>query len=123
MKRLLFILVFSFSCAIAAAHGFTIDKFDVKIDLKRDGSARFEERISVTFSEEKRGIFRDIPISYFNEKKRITRALDIWGVGVTDGAGTELETSISRQGDNLNIRIGSEDIWLPAGTQITYVIL
>ena len=122
MKRLLFILVFCLSCAIAAAQGFTIDKFDVKIDLKRDGSARFEERISVTFSEEKRGIFRDIPISYFNEKKRITRALDIWGVGVTDGAGTELETSISRQGDNLNIRIGSEDIWLPAGTQITYVI-
>src|SRR5688572_24958411 len=104
MKRLLSVFVFSLSCAVAIAQGFTIDKFDVKIDLERDGSARFEERISVTFSEEKRGIFRDIPISYFNEKKRVTRALDIWEVGVTDGAGAELETSISRQGDNLNIR-------------------
>src|SRR5688500_7920580 len=122
MKRLFLCVSTLFLAVAAIAQGFTIDKFDVKIDLKKDGSARFEERIAVTFSEEKRGIFRDIPIHYFNEAKRITRSIDIWGVEVADGQGRELETKISRNRENLNIRIGSEDVWLPAGSEITYVI-
>ena len=45
MKRLLLSFLFALATIAAVAQGFTIEKFDVAIDLKKDGSARIEERI------------------------------------------------------------------------------
>ncbi|MDQ2986283.1 MAG: DUF2207 domain-containing protein, partial [Armatimonadota bacterium] len=122
MKRAVFAFLMFVACACALAQGFVIDRFDVDVQLRKDGSATFTEKIAVTFSEEKHGIYRDIPIDYYLENKRVTRSIDIWNINVQDGSGQEIETKISRNGGNLNIRIGSADITLPAGTQITYVI-
>lgn len=59
------ILVFSTGVfAFADRAGYTIDNFDVQIDINEDGSAQIEENISVDFVEPRHGIYRDIPLMY-----------------------------------------------------------
>ena len=79
IKKLLFwifITVFStIGFGLADRAGYTIDSFDVQIDLNTDGSAQIEESILVDFSEPRHGIYRDIPISIENSNLTIDTIL------------------------------------------------
>ena len=41
---------------------YTINNFDIQMDLNEDGSMQIEESIEVNFSEARHGIYRDIPL-------------------------------------------------------------
>lgn len=103
------------------AQPYGIDRYDVTIDLRADGSMKVTEQIAVTFNMPRRGIFRFIPISY--ETGRGTgRALYLSRIDVTDENGNAMTTLIERDGRNARIRIGDEDIVFPGGTKKTYRI-
>lgn len=42
--------------------GYSINNFDIQIDLNENGSAQIEESIEVNFFESRHGIYRDIPL-------------------------------------------------------------
>ena len=75
IKKLLFCLFITVLSTIgfgfADRAGYTIDSFDVQIDLNTDGSAQIEESIIVDFSEPRHGIYRNIPVSSANSNLTI----------------------------------------------------
>lgn len=119
--RILVSIFFACAICLANAEAFNIDRFDVKANLEQNGTLRVDEAISVTFFEPRRGIFRFIPTEY-QTGKGLTRRILITDVRVTDQSNNALKTQITRENENLKIRIGDPDITLPAGTQITYNI-
>lgn len=106
--------------------GWLITAFTTDFTVRQDRQIDVVERIEVDFGAlEKHGIYREIPIRY---RKTVgaganipagTVTYDLELLGVTDAAGTALETQVSR-GDRVRIRIGSPDITV-TGPQ-TYVI-
>ncbi|MCH7903761.1 MAG: DUF2207 domain-containing protein [Armatimonadetes bacterium] len=106
---------------LAQSGPYSIDSFDVRIWLNEDTTIEVEETIAVTFNEPRRGIFRTIPVVYPTGGGQ-ERAIHLRVIGVTDLAGNRQQTKISREGNNLKIRIGNPDVYLPAETQRTYVI-
>lgn len=121
MTRLLGCLVVLFLAASGWAQGFTIQRFDSQMTLGASGELAVQERIHVRFFEAKRGIFRNIPVDYPTPSGRI-RSISISNISVSDGQGISLQTKVSREGRNINIRIGDPAIFLMPGTEITYVI-
>jgi uncharacterized membrane protein YgcG len=106
---------------VFAYYPYVIDEFDVEIDLRKDATMTVTERIAVTFNQERRGIFRTIPVDYdarFSLNRRVL--LDV--KSVTDERGTPYTKLVTREGEYVKIRIGDENIFLPAGTKRTYVI-
>jgi len=101
---------------VASMSAYYIKSFDSEIFLKEDGSYTVDERIVVNFgSEQRHGIFRDIVYKYDVGLK--INKVRISVLGVEDDAGNEYKTKISRQGDRINIRIGSPDFTV-SGIQI-----
>ncbi|MFN8219115.1 MAG: DUF2207 domain-containing protein [Fimbriimonadales bacterium] len=121
MSRILVALVALVCARFAAAEAFVINLFDVRMQLHRDGGMDVEERITVTFTEDRHGIFRFIPIDY-ETGKGVTRRMLVTGVSVTDGNGNGQKAEIGKEGPNLRIRIGNPKVYVSAGTQLTYVI-
>lgn len=109
------------AAAMVGAQGYVIDSFDVDLTLHASGKLDVTERIAVTFSESRRGIYRLIPTDYDNGRGT-TRSIWIRDVRVTDVAGSSLTTLVERSGANLKIRVGDEDIFFPPGSSKTYVI-
>jgi uncharacterized membrane protein YgcG len=111
------------ACLVAAAaadDGFVINSFDAAIDIGKDGYVQVQEKIAVTFTESKRGIFRLVPVDY--DTGTMTRRPIFRFGAVTDEHGNRLETKVSRDGPYMRIRIGDPDVFLDPGTRKTYVI-
>jgi uncharacterized membrane protein YgcG len=119
--RLAMVLITLACVALGAAFTYEIERFGIHIDLKQDGTMDVVETIEVLFNQSSRGIFRKIPIHY-ETGKGTTRDIYLTDFRVTNGAGNELTTKITRDNPYVQIRIGDEDIWLDPGTRVTYVI-
>lgn len=107
--------------AIPTGEPYVIDSFHATIDIAKNGNVRVLEEIRVSFYESRRGIFRVIPTSY-DTGGPTRRDILLTDVRVTDDAGNKLTTLVTREGANLKIRIGDEDVWLSPGTQKSYLI-
>lgn len=60
------------SVALADSAGYTIESYDVSMDVKIDGSMDVTEKIGVNFTEPRRWIYRKIPITNLNTKRVVT---------------------------------------------------
>lgn len=121
MRRAAFGLLFLLCALLAPAQGFDINSFDANLALGKDGVLSVTEKIQVTFTESHHGIFRLIPVVY-PTKKGVARGVELTDVDVTTGGGTPIRKKVTREGENLKIRIGDPDEYEPVGTPITYVI-
>ncbi len=100
---------------VLKAEYFIINNYHILVKLSSDQTFQVTETITVTFSQERHGIYRDIPLCYYtqfnNERKRILLS----NVKV-DG----FKQKLSKSDCNLNIRIGDPDFYV--GGQQTYII-
>lgn len=106
---------------VAVAQPYVIDRFHVDIALRADGTMTVNEEIAVTFNEPRRGIFRVIPIAY-DTGKGMSRRIFLTNISVVDDQANEQTTKISHEGENINIRIGDADVYLPTNTKKVYRI-
>jgi hypothetical protein len=119
--RKYFIIIFSaliISCGTPALAS-DFSSFSQQITVGPTSVLTVQETINVDFSDQRHGIFRDIPITYsttvgnpFNLRVKI--------ISVTDGSGNNLEYSVSFADDMEEVTIGDPDV-LVTGSQ-TYVI-
>jgi uncharacterized membrane protein YgcG len=106
--------------------GWTITRFDADYTVLPDRSLVVVETIAVDFKNLNRhGIYRDIPVQYKRvvgdrgvQAGRVT--LDLNVQQVTDGRGAMRQTKVSREDNDIRIRIGDPDRTI-SGRQ-TYVI-
>jgi hypothetical protein len=111
--------------------GWTIERFDVHLDVRGDGSVLVTERIDVDFGDlSRRGIFRVIPVHYRVSGAdsahipdgltagEVRRVIAIDRVAVTSSAPDDVERST--EGGHLTIRIGDPDVYV-TGAQ-SYVL-
>lgn len=62
LKTLIFVFVFLCTTPLTfAQEAFTIEKFDLEAEIEESGKLIITEKLYVHFTEERRGIFRDIP--------------------------------------------------------------
>jgi hypothetical protein len=112
-------------CLIAAAAAqddrYTLRHQKIGIQLHSSGQINVQEQIEVLFNAPRRGIIRSIPVRY-PTARGAKRYVSVSNIEVTDSIGRQLTTSISRGSSDLTIRIGDEDIYLPAQTEMTYLI-
>lgn len=120
MRRVFAALVLAWCAAVALAQPYTIRRFSVDAELNAKGSMTVTERIAVRFNESRRGIFRMIPVKY-DTGRGMGRDIQFRLLGVTDDSGSPLQTHLDWQGRDVNIRVGNPDVWLPPGTETTYV--
>jgi uncharacterized membrane protein YgcG len=111
----------TFLASFVSAQGYVINAFESEIDLKRDATFTVTERINVTFSEPRRGIFRTIPTA-FETGRGTTRGTFLTDISAEMGDGSSVPTKVSRSGSEVEIRLGDKDVFLPSGTTKTYVI-
>jgi uncharacterized membrane protein YgcG len=100
--------------AMAASAEERIDRFDVTIDVQKDGDVVVTELIAVTAegAQIRRGIFRDLPRYFENDGARLAYGYDVLGVkrdGRAEPYSTETEDNAYR------IRIGDADVFLEPG--------
>ncbi|MBX7131719.1 MAG: DUF2207 domain-containing protein [Fimbriimonadaceae bacterium] len=119
--RLILFLLCLFAPFAGLAQPYVIDRFDVRLDLARDGELKVQETITVTFNTARRGIFRFIPVNY-EAGRGLARNIYLDQISVTDASGTSQTTKITKEGPNIKIRIGDEKVWLQPGTSKIYVI-
>jgi len=96
------------------AEFFVINNYHILVTLTNDQTFQVTETIQVTFSTERHGIYRDIPLCFTTIDGKRNRLL-LYDVEV-DG----FKQKLSRSDCNLNIRIGDPDLYVD-GEQ-TYVI-
>ena len=115
ISAILFLLL---ALAATAARAETIRSFESQVRANKDASLDVTETIVYDFEgARRRGIFRDIPITY--DRKGGTYSLR-WEVeGVSDGDGQARPYKIERAGRDVRIRVGDPDVYL-SGVQ-TYV--
>lgn len=121
MMRALFALLVVLASLPAVAFDYVIDRFHADMTLHRDGTMDVVERIEVQFNIPRRGIFRFIPVD-LPTGRGTARRMSLTNIEVTDERGDRQTTKVSREGPNVRIRIGDEDIVFPAGKRKTYVI-
>ncbi len=92
--------------AAADRGGYTIDRFDVELDVQSDSGLQVTERLEVLFSEARHGIYRTIPIRY-TDPRGFQYGMGFKLIGVTDENGRSYGTRVRREGAYVNIRIGS----------------
>ena len=105
--------------ALADLGGFTINRFDVEIDVHENSNITVVERIEIEFLEPRRGIYREIPIRY-TDPAGFQYGYDFRLLGVEDENGDGRQTKVTRSGSMVRIRIGSPDRRV-TGTQVYYV--
>lgn len=104
--------------------GWVIESFRSDITIERDASLLIAEHIKVDFNDlEKHGIFREIPIEYeWDDEQNRVYEFDL--ISVTDDAGAAWPVDQSRNGPNVQLKIGDPDRTI-SGKQsyvITYTI-
>lgn len=104
------------------SYSWSIDRFDVLLDVHEDASMTVTETISVTYEYEKRGIIRSIPVIYKDDLgNRVRIVLDVESV---KRDGVEEPFAVSRSGPNKNIKIGNASVYIdgPHVYEITYSV-
>lgn len=118
------LLLFSFSFGLVllkpqplvAQRTMEILDFGATLQVQPDGGLRVLESIQVRFNGSWNGIYRTVPVEYRNPQGFSYRLfLDIGSV--TDEAGRELETEVSRDGGYRKIKI-----WVPGARDTTRTI-
>jgi len=101
------ILVFgSFLFLAFSVHAEEITDFSVDINVKQNSSVEVEEVIAYDFGDaERHGIYRDIPVAY-TTKLGNQLDIDLKILNISDFNGNPYQYSTSRQGNNLQIKIG-----------------
>jgi uncharacterized membrane protein len=109
------VTLFSFY-QIVQAETEIINNFNVKIVIQKDGTIFVTEKITYNFgSNQKHGIFRDIPLTSVNGPR-----LKIDVSKVTNELGEPYKYTISIKNDVLRIKIGDPDVFVSGAK--TYVI-
>lgn len=97
----------------------SIDTYDIDIQIQRNGSIGVAEKIVYDFgSNQRHGIFRDIPWRYPLENEQLITEISI--ESVTDENGIPYRYTVSTEGDFIRAKIGDPDRTI-SGIQ-TYVI-
>ena len=96
-------------------YDFFINNFDSQIDVQENGDLKIQEKITTTFNQAKHGIYRRIPYQYLQSGDKLRTPISNISVD-------NQEYTSYREGDNMIIRIGSEDVILPSWTTVTYNI-
>jgi len=121
MKKLYFILIIILGLLIASPilASEKIDNFLVTIRINQDSFINVSEEIVYNFgSEQRHGIFRDIPIKY--QARGGNYNLRISDITVTDNQGKPYNFSVSSKGKYKSIKIGDADEFVTGSK--TYVI-
>lgn len=88
-----------------------IDNYKVNIVVNADSTILVEERIDYNFGTEQRhGIYRDIPYKY--QARGGNYKLEIDSISVTDETGGAINFETSKSGGKLKIKIGDVDIYV-----------
>lgn len=96
-----------------------IDSYHVEININKDSSIDISERISYDFGAASRhGIYRNIPVKY--QARGGNFNLRLSAVSVHDGLGNAYNFTKSRQGENIQIKVGDADQYVTG--RKTYVI-
>lgn len=117
------VLLFIF---VTGAAAYYIETFDSEIHLHTNGSYDVTERLVVDFgSENRHGIYREIPYKYEaesigNKFLKRSKKVRIKVLSVTDDDGNRYRTKIKRRRGYINIRIGSPNVYV-TGTMV-YII-
>ncbi len=116
MKRLLSVFLLTFCAfhfapiALVAHAQETINAFDVSAKLEASRNLTITETIKYDFgAATRRGIFRLIPDRYSRNGGTYRLGLEFVEASMDGGP---VESDISHEGDNLRIRLGSEDIYI-----------
>ncbi len=97
-----------------------IEQYDTLIEVQTDASIQVTETIVYNFgSNERHGIYRDIPIRY-TTKSGTDEKLDVQNVTVNDEDGNSYKFTTSNKGSDRRIKIGNTNVLL-SGVH-TYVI-
>ena len=88
--------------------GFTIDTFDVDVQIRADATVLVTEHLVVDFSAPRHGLYRLIPVRY-TDPIGYQYELGFRLLGVTDENGRSYDVRQTSQGATRNLRIGSAD--------------
>lgn len=125
MKKIL-LVIFALGTLVFPQHSFAqsdwvINNFSSNIDVLKSGQVKVIENIDVDFNIEKHGIYRDLPYVYQNGDKKLYTNID--NIQVNQD-GQKAQTQITKNENNLRIRIGDADktITGPHKYQISYLV-
>lgn len=94
----------------AAQSGERIPRYQVEIQIERNGDILIVERIVYDFGGNQRhGIYRDIPVRLGYDENH-DRLYEVDVLGVRGSPGTPAEFELQEEGDLLRIRIGDPDL-------------
>ena len=122
-RSILVILCFIFNWANLYGEAFVIKNYQVDVALNLDGSFQVREKITVFFTEERRGIIRSIPISYLSEakedgEKAIRKNLgNYYKIFIKEIAVNNHPFQLEERSPYLDIRIGEADTYI-SGEQL-----
>lgn len=111
MTQLLRSAVLCFLLAVPAAAdrgAFLITNFHADITVQQDAKVIVEERIDVTFSEPRHGIYRTIPVNY-TDPRGYGYSLGFRFLGATDQTNKPYGSNVSKSGRYVQIRLGDAD--------------
>lgn len=117
MKRILSLLLVLFLSSLLFAENFFVDGYDIKVDVKNDGSAHIEENLIVVFTTPSHGIYRDIQDSFENPNnpwKDINAKIG--------NIECNLPFSVEHSSGFTSLKIGSSSSYMdgPVGISISY---
>ncbi|MGB4984727.1 MAG: DUF2207 domain-containing protein [Erysipelotrichaceae bacterium] len=127
MKRffkLILVLTFiiPFITNIHAQEAFVINHYDIKIDVQEDGKILVKEKIAVTFSQQRHGIYSNISTKYNVNIDNInkTYTFPITNAKVLSNHQYDVET----QNNGISFKIGSKDSYANTNEvyELSYVI-
>ncbi len=99
------LIIFLCSSSVIWSQGYIINDYDVQVELSKDGYFDVHEVITVTFSEKRRGIMRNIPKKIKVDGQ--TQRIKLSNVNVKD-----YEYKLINEGDDRIIRIGNKSTYI-----------
>jgi hypothetical protein len=121
LGALLTSFAFAAPVSIAQTHtnSYAIKQYTSEIRLEKDTTLTVKETITINFPNPRHGIYRTIPVTHTINGKTIYTKLKV--LSVKDDAGNVQNYTLTKQGKNMEIRIGDPDKTV-IGTN-TYVII
>ena len=98
-----------------------IERFDVELHVEEDGAFTVVEEIRYDFgAEQRRGIYRDIPVRYTRSWQE-DYDVRLRVLEVTDAEGRPRPRQIRSEGASLRIRVGDPDVLVTGGHDYRFV--
>lgn len=120
IARVLFILFIVAMSSSSTALAGRIKDFQSELRLDSDGLLSVREQITIDFERSIRnGFYRHIPLKPFSVGRK--GELDVRLIEITNESGFPVAHQLSRQGDDLSIRIG-EDSKLMCGVRLFHIV-